>query len=694
MNDEKKSRESLIREIEQLRIELCDCHAAEESARNREEFLREILDSCPVMIQATDREGRFLFSNRAVEKCSGFTAEEMQQLSPTDYIPPEELGNLAELGETIYQSPEGTTMGVRFRLKAKDGRFHTVDWTLVHKPKAPIGGMVCFGKDITDHVEVHDIPFRADESLRAVFNGIHDAIVVHDSQGRVLQVNRKTIEMLEIPSIEPDLMFLSADSYYSFQDNRESLSEIWEQVLEGRPRLCDGKGHKASDGSTFDAEVALSPIRFADREAILVVLRDISDRKRAERELRIALETTSRLRKEAEAASAAKSEFLTSMGHELRTPLNAVIGFSELLEDQWVGKLNEKQLEYVKHIFSSGHHLLQLINDVLDLAKVEAGRMELRVSRVNIGDLLKHSLNVIRQKTIKHRIALKCQVHDSIAGTEIRADDVKLKQIVANLLSNAAKFTPEGGSISLEARKNGTDLMVSVSDTGIGLNPEHHQRIFEAFEQVDSAYSRRQEGTGLGLALTRRMVELHGGRIWVESEGENQGSTFTFVIPFVEADTPEIQPSVGPVPDAVDISAICPTLIVDDAERPGVLVVEDNEANMKLTRNILETGGYVVEEARTAEDGIRMAMQSPPDLILMDISLPGMDGLAATGVLKQEAKTTRVPVIALTAHAMSEDEQRAKDAGCDAYLTKPVDTKTFYQTLAQFIPDTTGKAVA
>jgi diguanylate cyclase (GGDEF)-like protein len=233
----------------------------------------------------------------------------------------------------------------------------------------------------------------------------------------------------------------------------------------------------------------------------------------------------------AEHASRAKTEFLTNMSHELRTPLNAIIGFSEILEDQVFGRLNDKQLRYVTHVWNSGRHLLQLINDILDLAKIESGKFEIDLTPVDVGRVLEGSLVMIKEKAAKHRLSVVLRIAESVGTQRILVDEIKLKQIVFNLLSNAVKFTPDGGSISVAARTEEDELVIGVSETGIGIAPEDQSRIFEAFEQVDGSTSRRQQGTGLGLALTRRMVELHGGRIWVDSEGLGKGSTFSFTIP-------------------------------------------------------------------------------------------------------------------------------------------------------------------
>lgn len=263
---------------------------------------------------------------------------------------------------------------------------------------------------------------------------------------------------------------------------------------------------------------------------ILCVGNDITGLKRAEDEILKAKEA-------AESANKAKSSFLANMSHELRTPLTAIIGFSDLLYEKSVGELNEKQREFLGCISESGKHLLSLINDILDLSKVEAGKMELELAEFDLKEVLMNCLKLIREKAMSHGVSLADDVRDGVGM--VRADARKVKQVVFNMLSNAVKFTPPGGSVGLRAEKtNGREISVCVWDTGIGIEAKDRDKVFSEFGQIDSEYARKYAGTGLGMPLSRRFVELHGGRMWFESEGKDKGTRMYFTLPVSQPDRP------------------------------------------------------------------------------------------------------------------------------------------------------------
>jgi signal transduction histidine kinase len=269
------------------------------------------------------------------------------------------------------------------------------------------------------------------------------------------------------------------------------------------------------DAGSFSTEVVNLLQTFATQSALAIqnarLFREIEDKSR-----------------QIEAANRHKSEFLANMSHELRTPLNAIIGFSEVLGERLFGELNEKQAEYTEDILTSGRHLLSLINEILDLSKVEAGRMELEVAAFDLPLAIDNARTFVRERATKHGITLDVSVDDRLG--DFVGDERKIKQILLNLLSNAVKFTPEGGRIGINAKQTNGAVEISVTDTGIGIAPEDQPKIFEEFRQVNADYAHKSEGTGLGLTLAKKFVELHGGRIWVESE-MGKGSKFTFTLP-------------------------------------------------------------------------------------------------------------------------------------------------------------------
>ena len=401
------------------------------------------------------------------------------------------------------------------------------------------------------------------------------------------------------------------------------------------------------------------------------------------------LETqNARLREQAEALARAtrlKDEFLASMSHELRTPLNAVLGVSEVLCEGIYGPLNEQQLKSVRTIETSGRHLLDLINDILDLSKIEANKSELEIGTVAVDALCQASLQLVRPMAIKKQLQVSVTL-DSVV-TEIQADERRVKQVLVNLLTNAAKFTPEGGTIGLEvvgdAERGAVHL--TVWDNGIGIAQEDMDRLFEPFVQLDSSLSRGHAGTGLGLPLVQRLAEMHGGSVSVESTA-GEGSRFTVSLPWQE--TSQNTKSFGlraPEPSLVEPQRAAPD------SQPLILLAEDDEINVYTLLDYLEANGYRVIVARDGNEAIDLAKSNGPDLILMDIQMPGTDGLEATRRIRADAdpltrlstSLTDTPIIALTALAMPGDRQRCLTAGANEYLTKPVNLRQLVRVIAE-----------
>ncbi len=373
-----------------------------------------------------------------------------------------------------------------------------------------------------------------------------------------------------------------------------------------------------------------------------------------------------------EEASRAKSEFLANMSHELRTPLNAIIGFSDLLKDGETGPVNDEQCDFLNDINGSGIHLLRMINDILDLSKIEAGKLELHRDEFVLADELRAALAMVRIQAEKKDQNL--HIEYSTEGMVTNLDAGMIRQVLLNLLTNAVKFTHPGGKIVLSASPRGRDLVVRISDTGIGIPSEHLPNIFQEFYQVDGTYTRKHQGTGLGLALVRRMVELHDGSIDVESR-PGHGSTFTMVFPDCVRGNVQARKADDAPHGAADHSFAGAV----------VLVVEDNPVNMKLARNVLKAKKFEVLEATTGEAAVAMLRTVHPDIILMDIELSGADGLAITRRIKAHPRTADIPVVALTAYATESDRQKAMDAGCDGYITKPIRLNRLAASLAMLL---------
>jgi CheY-like chemotaxis protein len=328
---------------------------------------------------------------------------------------------------------------------------------------------------------------------------------------------------------------------------------------------------------------------------------------------------------------------------------------SELLRDDLAGKITEKQRhDCLDNIHNSGRHLLSLINDILDLTKIEAGRMDLVYEEFGIESAVREVLNVVRSLAMKKDIEISAVVEPPTSL--VVADKNKFKQILYNLLSNAIKFTPPDGAVEVRATAAGDGLVVTVKDSGIGIPKEQQHKIFGAFYQVQSASNREYPGTGLGLALTKKLVEMHGGTIEFDSE-TGEGTTFTVEMP--------LKP--GP------------------SKRNRVLVVEDNPSNLDLARMVLEGNGFAVDTASNGTEGLEKARHLQPDLILMDMQLPGVDGLAVTRQLKADPTTAKIKVVALTANALKGSEEQALAAGCSGYIAKPIELKKFMLQVTNFL---------
>ncbi len=456
------------------------------------------------------------------------------------------------------------------------------------------------------------------------------------------------------------------------------------------------------DGAAVEVEVAAMSYRADGHLDIQVVVRDVTELRRAEREIRELNATLERRvaerTRELDQANRAKSDFLANMSHELRTPLNSIIGFSEMLRDGVLGDLEARQREFVDDIFDAGTHLLALINDILDLSKVEAGKLQLETDAVDIVALFRSSTLVVREKAAASRIRVDTQLDSGLAS--LAADERKLKQILYNLLSNAVKFTSPGGAVSLRARRcaraevaldhampgrllplpdgnDGEFLAITVEDNGSGIAAENLGRLFEPFTQVDSSVARRHAGTGLGLSLVRRLAELHAGTVGVESR-LGAGSRFHVWLPYREADA--FTMPAPPVPGAATRAGPAP---------PLALVVEDDDRMAERIAAQLRADGFRVMRASTGEEALVRAAKSRPQLITLDIFLPAMDGWEFMRRLKADPRLADTPVVIIT---VADDPERGLALGARRVLQKPLVHEELIAALAGIVDRVPGGA--
>ncbi|PXX45065.1 response regulator [Undibacterium pigrum] len=398
-------------------------------------------------------------------------------------------------------------------------------------------------------------------------------------------------------------------------------------------------------------------------------LRQYNDLKMLADQLRTSSDEIAAKNQQLEQASRMKSEFLANMSHELRTPLNAIVGFSEILKDGLMGNLLPQQKDAAADIFHSGKHLLALINDILDLSKIEAGKMQVNLESTDIASLLQASLQVIREQASLQNLQVSAKIPEDLGNVWL--DEVKLKQIVYNLLSNAVKFTPEGGRVHLSARRiEGYQvaggrfehyLEIMVSDSGIGISPESQAELFQPFTQIDNSLSRKHQGTGLGLAMVKRIAELHEGSVSMSSI-VGKGSTFTVLLPWRTAHLPGKFTAAQPAPVTSTASSLGNGELL-------ALVIEDDDQAAEVLRVQLESEGFRILRATTAEAALGMAEEAHPDLITLDILLPGMDGWEFLERFKQHPLFASTPVVIISIVA---DRGRGLSLGAAHVMQKPI----------------------
>ncbi len=497
---------------------------------------------------------------------------------------------------------------------------------------------------------------ESEEHNRTLIENIAEGVITIDDKG-IIETFNNAAEIIfgynQTEAIGQNIKFLVPDNERNLHDGYLKHSTLYSKRIINQARDIFGQ---RKDGTIFPMELNVSAVNIAGHRKFIGIMHDISERQEFQNSLQKAKE-------EADKANLAKSEFLSSMSHELRTPMNAIIGFGQMLQNSTRDPLTKMQAKCVNHIMTGGWHLLELINQVLDLAQIESGLNDITLEKVNIKNLYDDTVPLISAAAENNKIQI---IAEELPDCFLLADPTRLKQIILNLLSNAVKYNVEGGSITIKLEIFPTSFRFSVIDTGLGISSDKQQYIYEPFNRLGTENS-GIEGTGIGLNITKKLVQLMNGTVGFTSE-QGVGSTFWIEFPTIESqlNTMEKEPSDNKFVDATDMNQ-------DPSHIASILYVEDMETNAELmSMFIKQEAGLELLLAATAQEGIEIAREKQPDLIIMDINLPGMDGFQALERLKSSHKTSHIPVVALSAEAMQSHINKGLEAGFLHYLTKPV----------------------
>lgn len=624
-------------------------------------LVRAYVEAASDIVYTLDLNGNFTFVNSYGLALVGATAQEIIGQPYVKIVAPEchaltlkAFGNLMQTGELRdYEFVVLTQTGDRVCMEV-NGRLLYQDNQLV--------GALGIARDITERKR-----FEAQlKMFSKALDSAHDSAVITDLNGQLRYANLATQRIFGHPLAQ--VQRGSVDTFFPAPDQaawilKRAIGAGWSGQV-----VC-----QRQNGQSFPALVSVSPVCEDDGTptAVSIIFRDMTQQEQIKAELaskNLELERASRL----------KSEFLANMSHELRTPMTSILGFSSLLAQQIYGELNERQHLYITQIHQSGEHLLTLINEVLDLSKIEAGQMDLHPTVISVEMLCQDVLTMVGAQASAKRLVIHQTVQTGLPA--LVADEVRMRQMLLNLLSNAIKFSKTEGEVGLEARQVGDRLVLTVWDQGVGIPKEKQNLLFQPFQQLDSALSRQYEGTGLGLVLTQRLARLHGGEVTLVSAAE-EGARFSIDLPLdcratqtKDASTP---PAVTPAPASDQFMPLDPL--------PGpVLLVEDHPVNAMLLEHMLTYWGYETIHMANGQSALDWLEDHRPMMVLMDVHLPGMDGLEVTRRIREYPGLKDLPIVATTALARQRDRDRCLKAGMQDYLSKPINSAELVSVLAKY----------
>ncbi len=608
------------------------------------------------LMSVVDADGNFLLVNSAFKQILGWEPDELAGTPYTEVIHPDDLA----IATSAFDPKDGvvpSTVELELRERCADGEYRWMKWTIRRDGDL----YYAVGHDISLRRETMSALADSIEKSRAIFDAAVDSIVVLD-------------ENLKVVEASP-----SNDSFFSFSkeetegrqamdfvhpDDRTSVFEAIQQGFAKNEVVRVRFRGLHTDGRWVDIESRGRALRDADGRptGAVMISRDVTESVEAAQALNDAKE-------EAERANLAKSEFMSRMSHELRTPLNSVLGFAQILQMEMS---SAEELELIGYIVKSGGYLLELINEVLDISRVESGSIAVELEVVSSAELVRQCVEMVSAQAFEHDVTI---IDNCDNDCYVRADFQRLKQVLVNLLSNAIKYNVRGGSVTLDCDDADGRMRLSVTDTGPGVAPDLHERLFAPFDRLD-AESRGIEGTGLGLALSKGLMEAIGGSIGVES-APGAGSTFWLDLPIA-----------SPAPSDRDRTTYddSPRRPPGDVTTATLLYIEDNIGNVRLIERLLQHRPKVrLLSSLQGSLGVELAQQHHPDLILLDVHLPDLSGFEVLERLSADGRTSSIPVIMLSADASQEQIKRFTDAGVKDYLTKPLDLEYFLTLLDSYL---------